>query len=106
MDLVFTNIYLFLLALVLAVLEIQIEGKYGWAHKLPTWRPKKKNIFLKVYKKIMSDREPTGYHMLMFSFVFMILHMPYFFGLALDVSRLPVNKNVLAKNFLLLASIF
>lgn len=87
MSIVFTNIYLFVLALVLAVLEIQIEGKYGWAHNLPTWRPKKENFFIKAYKKFMSDREPTGYHMLMFSFVFLILHMPYFFGVSFGVEN-------------------
>lgn len=81
MSIILTNIYLFVLAIVLAVLEIQIEGKHGWAHNLPTWRPKKHNFFIRAYKKFMSDREPTGYHMMMFSFVFLILHMPYFFGL-------------------------
>lgn len=87
MALVFTNIYLFFLALVLAILEIQIEGKYGWAHHLPTWRPKGENIFLKMYKKFMSGREATGYHMAMFSFVLMILHMPYFFALTFNIEN-------------------
>lgn len=82
MDIILTNIYLFVLALVLAALEIQIEGKYGWAHKLPTWRPNENRMFTKIYKKIMGGREATGYHMLMFGFVFLILHMPYFFSLS------------------------
>ena len=30
--------YFFLIALILAHLEIQIEGPHGWAQKLPTWR--------------------------------------------------------------------
>ena len=33
----------------------------------------------------MSDREPTGYHMTMFTFVLLILHMPYAFGQDLNI---------------------
>jgi len=82
---IITNIYLFILAGVLAILEIQIEGKHGWAENLPTWRPKNKNWFIKFYTKLMSDREPTGYHMTMFSFVLLILHLPYVFGLPFNL---------------------
>jgi hypothetical protein len=34
MTLIITNVYIFVMALVLAVLEIQIEGKNGWAKDL------------------------------------------------------------------------
>ena len=79
-----TNIYIFLLAMVLAILEIQVEGPDGWAQNLPTWRPKGKG-FKKLYQKIMSNREPTGYHITMFTFVLLILHLPYVFGLDLTI---------------------
>jgi len=39
MDVITTNIYIFVMATVLALLEIQIEGANGWARNLPTWRP-------------------------------------------------------------------
>ncbi|MBU1202893.1 hypothetical protein KKH39_02530 [Patescibacteria group bacterium] len=81
-ELIITNIYIFVLATVLAILEIQIEGPNGWAKNLPTWRPKGNNFFIRIYKKFMSDREVTGYHITMFSFVFLILHLPYVFGMA------------------------
>lgn len=87
MEIFISNIYIFVLALVLAILEIQIEGKNGWAMNLPTWRPKNSNWFIKIYTKFMSDREPTGYHMTMFSFVLLILHMPYFFGQELSMNN-------------------
>jgi len=77
---IISNIYLFILAIVLAILEIQIEGKNGWAMDLPTWRPKKETWFWKIYKKLMSDREVTGYHITMFTFVLLILHLPFVFG--------------------------
>jgi len=83
-EIIIANIYLFVLAIVLAILEIQIEGKHGWAMKLPTWRPKGGNLFIRAYSRLMSDREPTGYHMSMFSFVLLILHLPYVFGYVLN----------------------
>lgn len=82
---IITNIYLFILACVLAILEIQIEGEHGWAKNLPTWRPKKETWFIKLYTKFMSGREVTGYHMTMFSFVVLILHLPYVFGLPFNL---------------------
>ncbi|MFA6307874.1 MAG: hypothetical protein WCS88_01630 [Patescibacteria group bacterium] len=84
-EIIISNIYLFILATVLAILEIQIEGKNGWAMDLPTWRPKKINLFIKIYKKLMSDREVTGYHITMFIFVLLILHLPYAFGQDLNL---------------------
>lgn len=86
-SIIITNVYLFVLAVVLALLEIQIEGPHGWAKKLPTWRPKARNKAINFYIKMMSGREPTGYHMLMFSFVALILHLPYVFGRSLTIEN-------------------
>ena len=44
--------YLFVTSLVVASLEIEIEGKDGWAKKLPTWR----------IRGGCGDRPLTGYH--------------------------------------------
>lgn len=81
MDLVFTNVYIFVMATVLAILEIQIEGANGWAKNLPTWRPSPNHPVAKIYSKMMSGKELTGYHSAMFGFVLLIFHLPYFFGL-------------------------
>ncbi len=86
-DLIFTNIYIFALAVVLAVLEIQIEGPNGWAKNLPTWRPHPQKWYSQIYSKIMSGREFTGYHLTMFIFVFMIFHLPYVFGLEVTLDH-------------------
>lgn len=56
------NIYLFITATVLAILEIQIEGKHGWAKNLPAWRPKGRNPAVRFYSRMMSGKEMTGYH--------------------------------------------
>ncbi len=69
-------IYLFICALVLAYLEVQIEGQHGWAAKLPTWRPNGK-WFAKLYRKVMGGKELTGYHLGVFGFVLLFLHYPY-----------------------------
>lgn len=82
-----TNVYLFILAVVLAILEIQIEGPNGWAKNLPTWRPKVNNRFIGFYIKLMSGREPTGYHMTIFTFVLLILHLPYVYGQSLTIEN-------------------
>jgi len=38
-------VYFYIIAIFLAILEIQIEGKHGWAEKLPTWRPRPGSFF-------------------------------------------------------------
>lgn len=85
-EIIIANIYIFVLASVLAILEIQIEGPHGWAQNLPTWRPKNsKSKLNRLYSKFMSGRETTGYHITMFTFVFLILHLPYVFTLPFNL---------------------
>ena len=74
-------IYLFIVALVLAFLEVQIEGKHGWAAKLPTWR-KSDSWYAKLWGVFMSGKEMTGYHLGMFGSWVLILHYPFFAGTA------------------------
>lgn len=64
------------LAFILAKVEINIEGKYGWAEKLPTWR--KKNKFTKI---ILGETPVTGYHFWMFLMIFFLYHFPFVAGL-------------------------
>lgn len=82
-----TNIYLFIMAVVLAILEIQIEGEHGWAKNLPTWRPTSPKWYVRLYGKVMSGKEMTGYHLFMFSLVILIFHLPYVFGLTLTLEH-------------------
>jgi hypothetical protein len=57
-----------------AKLEIEIEGRHGWAEKLPTWRVEK-HVLLDWF---FGGRPLTGYHVWAFLFVFLIFHMPFF----------------------------
>jgi hypothetical protein len=62
------------LAFILALWEIQIEGKDGWAAKLPGWR-----IDTGWIMKLTGGRPLTGYHIYMTVFLISIVHLPLFF---------------------------
>lgn len=77
----FTQIlYLYLLALTLAFLEVQIEGAEGWAAKLPCWRPAGR-WYARVFTRVTGGKEMTGYHVGVFLFAFLMFHLPYVWGL-------------------------
>ena len=66
--------YFFLIAFILAHLEIQIEGPHGWAEKLPTWRwdgPRVRRWF---------GKPITGYHVCLATCILLFLHVPQFYG--------------------------
>ena len=75
-------VYLFVIAITLAILEVQIEGPYGWAEKAPCWRPNPNSFVAKSYARVMSGKPLTGYHIAMFSLVFIILHFPFLAGVS------------------------
>jgi hypothetical protein len=66
--------YFFLIALVLAHLEIQIEGPHGWAEKLPTWRWDGPGI------RRWFGKPVTGYHLYLVTCILLFLHVPQFYG--------------------------
>ncbi|MFA5107569.1 MAG: hypothetical protein WC497_04555 [Patescibacteria group bacterium] len=66
-----STIYLFFLALILAYLEVQIEGNNGWAAKLPTWRVTKGWIV-----RFSAGRPVTGYHLALTAFLLLFFHYP------------------------------
>lgn len=62
-------------SILLALLEIQTEGKYGWAEKLPTWR-----FNLKLFDSIPGlNGAFTGYHIYLFVSVLFLMHLPFMF---------------------------
>lgn len=67
------NFFIFIIAasILLALTEIQIEGEFGWAKKLPTWR-KQINLGNLGF-------ELTGYHLFFFSLLFLMLHFRFVF---------------------------
>ena len=63
----------------LACIEIEIEGGYGWAQRLPTWWLGT-GLVGKVYGFVMGHRPLTGYHVFAFTIPIVILHLPYAMG--------------------------
>lgn len=66
--------YFFVIAFVLAQLEIQIEGAHGWAERLPTWRWQSPAVLRWAGKPI------TGYHVFLLSFILLFVHLPLMYG--------------------------
>jgi hypothetical protein len=62
-----------LAAFVLAKLEINIEGKNGWASNLPTW--KIQNKFTKLF---WGEQPYTGYHFWILITTLTLFHLPFF----------------------------
>jgi hypothetical protein len=65
--------YFFLIALILAHLEIQIEGAHGWAEKLPTWRWDSSTV------RRVFGKPVTGYHVCLVTCILLFLHVPQFY---------------------------
>ncbi len=79
MNHIFFFLFLFWLSFIVAKLEIEIEGEFGWAEKLPTWRLSREHWISKVF---FGGRPATGYHvwvnLLILSFVHIIFVFTYF----------------------------
>ena len=61
---------------IFAGLEIQAEGKNGWAADFPTWRIKNKWT-----KFFLGGKPLTGYHLFFMLFMIFIVHIPYALGI-------------------------
>ena len=61
-------------AFLFAKIEIEIEGRHGWAENLPTWRVE--HHFLLDW--FFGGRSLTGYHTWTFIFVLFLFHLPFF----------------------------
>ncbi len=66
-------------ATVLACIEIESEGKHGWAHKAPTWY-RTTGFWARVYGLVMGGKPLTGYHAFMFFLPVLIFHAHFFMG--------------------------
>ena len=73
------TLLLFFWAFGLAAIEIEIEGGYGWAERLPTWFLKRGTVG-RVYGTAMGHRPLTGYHVYAFTIPVLILHLPLVSG--------------------------
>ncbi len=71
---VFRGAYLFVIAVVLAYFEVQVEGPDGWAARLPTWRSNDP-----AWTWVFGGRPITGYHLALNVLLLLFLHWPFLF---------------------------
>lgn len=81
----FYSLYWFLVALLLALTEIEVEGRYGWSEKTQTWS-KKFSLKKISFGKILSTRTLTGYHIFLNLFLFIFAHSPFVFFREFSIS--------------------
>lgn len=85
-------IFLFLSASLHAKLEIEIEGRHGWAEKLPT-----RHFRFALMRYFSEHGYVTGFHLYTILFVFTLMHFPVFF-----VEQWSLNMELFVLGFFLL----
>lgn len=75
--------FTFFISLLFAFFEIEIEGKFGWANKLPTWY--RKSGFSKLFYLISGKKPLTGYHLFLYLFTLLFFHSLFFFGIDFSI---------------------
>lgn len=68
-----------LFAAVIACVEIESEGRHGWAEKMPTWY-RTTGFWAVLYGRLMGGKPLTGYHLFMFFFPVLLFHAHFFMG--------------------------
>jgi hypothetical protein len=61
-------IFTLILAIITALWEIQVEGRWGWAKLLPTFRI---NVF---FRKLLGGKALTGYHIFLLLLFVTVFH--------------------------------
>ena len=90
------SFYLFLIAIILAYFEVQIEGQNGWASALPTWKTTDPRLTW-----IFGGRPVTGYHLALNLLLLSFFHWPILFN-----KWTFINEAKVISNFALLAVIW
>jgi len=68
-----------LFAFLMAAVEIEIEGPYGWAEKLPT-PYRVSDPVARAFGAVLGGKPLTGYNLLMFAATLVAFHLPFAFG--------------------------
>jgi len=79
MQIFFTSLFWFFVAMVFAAVEIEVEGKHGWAEKTSTWF-RTKGLVAKMYGIFMGEKPLTGYHLFMFFLPLLAFHSHFVMG--------------------------
>jgi hypothetical protein len=71
--------YLFVYALVMALVEIEIEGEHGWAAQLPTWK-RTTGWAARLWGWMLHGKPLTGYHAFMLPLPLFAFHLGFVEG--------------------------
>jgi len=85
MNLIGSILFWFLFAFLLAAVEVEAEGKYGWAEKMPTWY-RTRGLAGRLYGLVMGGKPLTGYHLFMFFLPLVAVHAGFFLGVRWSLS--------------------
>ncbi|HZX49589.1 MAG TPA: hypothetical protein VFE94_00355 [Candidatus Paceibacterota bacterium] len=77
-------LFWFLVAMLFAAIEIEIEGKHGWAEKTSTWF-RTKGLAARLYGLAMGGKPLTGYHLFMFFLPLLVVHSHFVMGVPWSV---------------------
>ena len=81
-----TALFWFFLAMVFAAIEIEVEGKHGWAEKTSTWF-RTEGMIAKAYGFFMGGKPLTGYHLFMFFLPLLVFHAHFVMGVHWSLVR-------------------
>lgn len=81
------TVYVFIFATIISFLEIQIEGKDGWAKNLPCWRADRDRLMTRIYSWFQGGKEVTGYHLALNTLEVAIFHFPFFAGVSWNLVK-------------------
>ncbi len=70
---------LFAISLFLALVEIEVEGKYGWAERIPTWY-RTTGFAGRLWGLIMGGKPLTGYHLFLNILLLSMFHFKFLDG--------------------------
>lgn len=68
------SLFLFVMAVLFGIFEIEAEGRHGWGEKFPTWY-RVNGVAAKLYGRI-TNKPLTGYHAALFFVPFFIMFWP------------------------------
>ncbi len=86
MEVIFSALFWALFATILACVEIESEGKFGWAQMAPTWY-RTTGWPARLYGLFMGGKPLTGYHLFMFFLPVFIFHAHFFMGIEWSVAQ-------------------
>ena len=75
-----------LLAVLMAAVEIEIEGSHGWAERLPT-PYRVSGPAARLFGRVLGGKPLTGYNLLMFATTLVAFHLPFAFGAPWTAAR-------------------